>query len=121
MSQQHTVMKSRKQLTRLVFLKRSGLIAGGLTFLPHSVLAAAEQSLETDEVSIRKLAEYQIIVPDQTNPVEQQAAEKLQQYVNVLVHTELALSSSEDPPPFDCRRDNSPRLGGLICFHSFYA
>ena len=91
MKQQTTAMKSYKHLTRLDFLKRSGLIAGGFTFLPHSVLAAAGESSENEEVSVRRLAGYQIVVPDQTNPVEQQAAEKLQHYVNELAHTELAL------------------------------
>ena len=59
------VMESYKHITRLDFLKHSGMIAAGFTFLPHSVLAAVEKSSENDEVSIRKLAEYQIIVPDQ--------------------------------------------------------
>jgi len=63
-------------MTRLDFLKRSGSIAAGFTFLPHSVLAAAGKSQASDEVSVIKLAEYQIVVPDQANPLEQQAAQK---------------------------------------------
>jgi hypothetical protein len=89
-------MKSYKAVTRLDFLKRSGLIAGGFTFLPHSVLAAAGESSENEEVSIRQLAGYQIIVPDRPNPVEQQAAEKLQHYVNELVHTDPVLKKEGD-------------------------
>jgi hypothetical protein len=89
-------MKSHKNITRPDFLKRFGLAATGLTFLPHSVLAAAGKSSENDEVSVRKLARYQIIVPDQANPVEQQAAEKLQHYINELSHTDMALTKEED-------------------------
>jgi hypothetical protein len=93
---QNTSMKSCKNITRLDFLKRSGMAAAGLTFVPHSVLAAAGQSSENDEVSIRKLAGYQIIIPDRANPVEQQAAEKLQHYINELSHADMALRKEED-------------------------
>ncbi len=89
-------MRSCKKLTRIDFLKRSGLIAGGFTFLPHSVLVAAGESSENEEVSIRQLAGYQIIVPDQSSPVEQQAAEKLQHYVKELVHADPVLKKEGD-------------------------
>jgi hypothetical protein len=53
------------------------------------VLALAKK--ESDEVSVSRLAEYQIIVPDQANPIEQQAAEKLQHYLAEISRKNLAL------------------------------
>jgi hypothetical protein len=67
------------------------LLAAGFTFLPQSALAAVKKS--ENEVSVRKLAEYQIIVPDQANPVERQAAEKLQHYLTEMLHKTLALKN----------------------------
>ncbi|MES2221842.1 MAG: DUF4838 domain-containing protein [Acidobacteriota bacterium] len=71
-------------------------MAAGLTFLPHSVLAAFAQSAESDEVSITKLASYQILVPDQARPVEVQAAQKLQQYLNEISGKDLAVRKEQD-------------------------
>jgi len=89
-------MESHKNMTRLDFLKRSGSIAAGFTFLPHSVLAAAGKSQASDEVSVIKLAEYQIVVPDQANPLEQQAAQKLQQYLAEASRKNLVLRKEEE-------------------------
>ncbi|MEO6909944.1 MAG: DUF4838 domain-containing protein, partial [Edaphobacter sp.] len=89
-------MKLSKNITRLDFLKHSGLLAAGVTFLPHSVLAAAQKGHEGYEVSVSKLAGYQIIVPDEANPVEQQAAEKLQHYLNEMSHKNLVLRKETD-------------------------
>ena len=89
-------MKPYKNLTRHDFLKRSGLIAAGAAFRPHSILAAAADSSENKEVSTRKLAGYQIIVPDQSTLAEQQAAEKLQHYINELVHTAPVIKKEQD-------------------------
>jgi hypothetical protein len=89
-------MASYRKITRLDFLKHSGLIATGFTFLPHSVLAAAKKSQASDEASVEKLAEYQIVVPDQANPVEQQAAEKLQHYVTEMSRKTLILKKEGD-------------------------
>lgn len=89
-------MKSHKNITRLDFLKRSGLAAAGFTFLPHAVLAAANTPQGSEQVSIAKLAEYQIVVPDQANPVEQQAAEKLQHYVAAMSQKNLVLKKEAD-------------------------
>jgi hypothetical protein len=49
-------MESYKNITRLDFLKHSGLLAAGVTFLPHSVLATVKKPQESNEVSIGKLA-----------------------------------------------------------------
>ena len=89
-------MKSYSNMTRLDFLKHSGLIAASFTALPHSLVAMGKKSREGDEVSIKKLAEYQIIVPSQANPVEQQAAEKLHHYLTEISGKNLALRKEED-------------------------
>src|SRR5215472_6955873 len=89
-------MKSHENMTRLDFLKHSGFIAAGFTFLPHSVLAKVDQSQRSDEVSVSKLAEYAIVVPDQANPVEQQAAEKLQHYLAEVSRKNVALKREAD-------------------------
>lgn len=89
-------MKSSKKITRLEFLKHSGLITAGFTFLSHSVLATVKDSQDTHEVSIGKLSGYQVIVPDQPSPVEQQAAEKLQHYLAEISRKNLMLSKEQD-------------------------
>ena len=89
-------MESYKSITRLDFLKHAGLIAAGFTFLPHSVLATVKKPQESDAVSIRKLAGYQIVVPDHANPVEQQAAEKLQHYLAKISRKNLVVRNEED-------------------------
>jgi hypothetical protein len=86
-------MRLFKNITRLDFLKNSGLIAAGFTFLPHYVLARVNKSQGSEEVSIRKLAEYQIIVPDQANPVEQLAAERLQHHLSEMSPQKLVLKN----------------------------
>jgi hypothetical protein len=89
--QHNTAMNSHKLITRLDFIKRSGLIAAGLTLLPHSALGSVTKSEENNELSIGKLAEYQIIVPEHANPLEQQAGDKLQHYLTKLLSKQLAV------------------------------
>jgi hypothetical protein len=84
------------QITRFDFLKSSGLIAAGFTFLPHTAWAMVKEFPEDMQVSVGELAEYQIVVPDQTNPVEQQAAEKLRHYLTAILHKELAIRKEGD-------------------------
>src|SRR5690242_9478119 len=74
-------MKSSKTMTRLDFLRNSGLLAAGFTFLPHTAWAATSDVRLGHSISLAKLAEYQIVAPDQASPVEQQAAERLQHYL----------------------------------------
>jgi Domain of unknown function (DUF4838)/Glycosyl hydrolase family 67 N-terminus len=89
-------MTSNKNITRLDFLRRSGLMAAGFTFLPHSVLAAVNGSQDSVEVSLARLAEHQVVVPDQASAVEQQAAERLQHYVAEMSHKDLVLKKEKD-------------------------
>jgi alpha-glucuronidase len=89
-------MKSYKNMTRLDFLKCSGLMTAGFTFLPQAAWATVKNSQESYQVSIEKLAGYQIVVPDQTNPIEQLAAEKLQHYVAELSRKNLTLKKEAE-------------------------
>jgi len=94
--QQNTAMESYKNVTRRDVLKHSGLIAAGFTFLPHSLLAMVTTSERSDEVSISKLGGYQIVVPDQTSLVEQQAAEKLQHSLAEFSRKNLMVKKEKD-------------------------
>jgi hypothetical protein len=89
-------MKLDKKITRLDFLKNAGLIAAGITFLPHTAWSTIKSSQENRQVDTGELAEYQIVVPDQANPVEQQAADKLQNYLAEIVHKNLAIRKEGD-------------------------
>ena len=87
-------MKTPNNMTRHEFLKRSGFLAAGWTLLPHSVLATLTKSARSVEVS--NLASYQIVVPEQANPVEQQAAEKLQNSLKNMSGKNLVLRKEDD-------------------------
>jgi len=89
-------MKSYKNMTRLDFLKCSGMMTAGFTFLPHAAWAAVKNPQGSHQVSIEKLAEYQIVVPDHPNPIEQQAAEKLQHSVAEMSHKNLVVKKEEE-------------------------
>jgi Domain of unknown function (DUF4838)/Glycosyl hydrolase family 67 N-terminus len=89
-------MESHKNITRLDFIRNSGLIAAGFTFLPRSVWATVNKAQGRDEVSIKKLTGYQIIVPDQASPIEQQAAERLQHYLTEISHKDLVIKKEGD-------------------------
>lgn len=47
-------------------------------------------------MSTGELAEYQIVVPDQTGQVEEQAAEKLQHYLAEIAHKNLVITKEKD-------------------------
>ena len=83
-------------MTRRDYLQNSGLIAAGVTFLPHSVFAAVKASPQSDPLSVDKLAIYQIVVPNQASPIEQQAAEKLQHYLAETSHKNLTIKKEAD-------------------------
>lgn len=87
-------MKSSKKMTRHDFLRHSFHVAAGLTFLPHSALASLTK--ESNQLSIGKVAEYQIILPDQVSPTEQQAAKKLQHYFAEISRKDLVLRKEEE-------------------------
>jgi hypothetical protein len=89
-------MKSTKTMTRLDFLRNSGLLAAGFTFLPHTAWAAITDVHLGHSISATKLAEYQIVVPDQGSPVEQEAAERLQHYLAEMTRKSPAVKKESD-------------------------
>jgi hypothetical protein len=108
-------MKSCKKMTRHDFLRHSFHVAAGLTFLPHSALASLTK--ESNQVSTGKLAEYQMIVPDQASPIEQQAAKKLQHYLAEISRKDLVLRKEEEyrgGPSFFIDKPNTLKRGRLI-------
>ncbi|HZY62488.1 MAG TPA: DUF4838 domain-containing protein [Edaphobacter sp.] len=88
-------MKSHK-ITRLDFIKRSGMLAAGFTFLPHSLLASIKKSDKSEPLSIEKLTQYQIVVSAQASATEQQAADKLQHYLAEMSHKNLVVKKEGD-------------------------
>jgi hypothetical protein len=86
-------MKVYKNITRRNFLEHSGLVTAGFTFLPGSIFATVEKSLQGDQV---KVSEYQIILPNQAGPAEQQAAEKLQHYLTQMSRETLVVKKERD-------------------------
>lgn len=89
-------MKSPKNMTRLDFLRGSGWLSAGFTFLPRAAWAALNTSEGVHQIRSDRLAEYQIVVPDQASPVEQQAADKLRHYVSEVLRKRLVLKREGD-------------------------
>ena len=83
-------------MTRLDFLRCSGFMTAGFAFLPRTAWTALNAPEGVHQISSDKLAEYQIVVPNQVNPIEQQAADKLRHYVAEILHKSLILKREED-------------------------
>lgn len=88
-------MKPNK-ITRFDFLKTSGLFAAGFTLLPHTAWAVVKESKEDRQVSVGQLTRYQIVVPDEADPVEQLAAERLHSYLAEMLPENLAIRKEGD-------------------------
>jgi hypothetical protein len=90
-------------MDRRSFLARGACGTVMAVFLPshaHEILAEAV-SISFDmpvasERTQRKIAEYQIVLPDQVSQVEQRAAERLQQYVAEMSHTKLLVKKESE-------------------------
>ena len=76
------------EITRLQFLKNSGLLAAGVTLLPGFV--NANLKVEKDN-SNAKISGFTIIIPVAANALEKQAAQQLQQYLSKIAETEIAV------------------------------
>lgn len=57
-------------------------MAAGLTFLPGLVSSRLRDDLLSLELSGGNISDYQIVIPDLANPIEKQAAQKLQHYLS---------------------------------------
>ncbi|MDP3468618.1 MAG: DUF4838 domain-containing protein [Daejeonella sp.] len=73
-----------KNLSRLSFLKNTGIVAAGLTFLPDMLSAELKDSLLGRQMTGDGILDYQIIIPAQANAIEKEAALALQKYLSKL-------------------------------------
>ncbi len=67
-------------------------MAAGLTFLPDLLSAGLKNSLLGKQLAEEGITDYQIIIPIQANPIEKQAALKLQQYLSKLSVKTVAIA-----------------------------
>ena len=72
------------KISRLNFLKNTGIVAAGLTFLPNLLSAALKDSLLGRQVALDGILDYQIIIPLRAELIEKEAALALQQYLSKL-------------------------------------
>lgn len=79
------------RISRLKFLKTSGLMAAGLAFMPDFLSAAPGKS---GKVSLA--TGYQIVIPAQATAVEKQAAEQLQRYLAEMLGSPVQLIAENE-------------------------
>ena len=79
-------MKNNKEknttISRLSFLKNTGIVAAGLTFLPGLVSSKLRNSLLSSGLAAGNIIDYQIIIPSLVSSIENQAAQQLQKYLS---------------------------------------
>ncbi|MBM3403012.1 MAG: hypothetical protein FJY21_12050, partial [Bacteroidetes bacterium] len=73
-----------KTISRLEFLKNTGIAAAGLTFLPDLLSAGLKDSLLGRQMSGDNMIDYEIIIPSRAGLIEKEAALALQQYLSKL-------------------------------------
>ncbi|MDA0194019.1 MAG: DUF4838 domain-containing protein [Bacteroidetes bacterium] len=84
--------KKSNRITRLEFLKNSGLLATGITLLPGFVRANPG-----DEKHIAaEISDYQIVVPIQVDALEKQAGQQLQQYLSKIAGSEVPVVAESE-------------------------
>ena len=81
-----------KNISRLSFLKNTGIIAAGLTFLPDLLSAELKDSLLGRQITGNGILDYQIIIPVQANAIEKEAALALQKYLSKLTVKAVPIS-----------------------------
>ena len=73
-----------KNISRLNFLKNTGIVAAGLTFLPDLLSAELKNSLLGRQVTDDGILDYQIILPMRAALIEKEAGLALQLYLSKL-------------------------------------
>lgn len=76
--------QTQNNLSRLEFLKSTGLLAAGITLAPGLLFAGNESLAAVDDLAINSLADYRIVVPANAAAIETHAAEQLKQYLSAL-------------------------------------
>ncbi|MFA6947278.1 MAG: DUF4838 domain-containing protein, partial [Pedobacter sp.] len=79
-------------ISRLSFLKNTGIVAAGLTFVPSLMRAESKDSLLGRQVTGDGILDYQIIIPVRANAIEKEAALKLQKYLSKLSVKAVAIA-----------------------------
>lgn len=77
--------KKRNQISRLDFIKNSGLVLGGLSILPSKVAIGSWIQQVKKSLQEEKITEYKIIVPISAGEIEKEAAHQLQENFSKLL------------------------------------
>ncbi len=81
--------KKTNGITRLEFLKSSGLFAAGVTLLPPFLSASPGDKKYKSNEDAPKISDYQIVVPSLADALEQRAAQQLQRYLSEMAGTKI--------------------------------
>ncbi len=88
--------KKGNGITRLEFLKNSGLLAAGITLVPGFVHAnPVDENYRNDEAAA-KISEYQIVISSKADALEKKAAQQLQQYLSKLAASEILVVAENE-------------------------
>jgi len=82
-----------KTISRLEFLKNTGIAAAGLTFLPDLLSAGLKDGLLGRQISGDNMIDYEIIIPSRAGLIEKEAALALQQYLSKLSKKSIPIVS----------------------------
>jgi len=91
-------MGTNKNISRISFLKNTGILAASLTFMPDLLSAAMKSSLLGMQIIGDGITDYQIIIPMQASPIEKQAASMLQQYLSKLSIKAVPIAEESKSP-----------------------
>lgn len=83
--------EKRNGINRIEFLKKSGLLAAGVTILPRFLSAKPEDENYNNDETASKLSAYQIVISSNADELEKQAAQEFQQYLSKLALSEIAV------------------------------
>jgi len=87
-----------KNISRLSFLKTTGIVATGLTFVPGLVSSSLSDSLLGKQLAEGDISDYQIIIPLEANSIEKQAAQQLQYYLSKLSVKAIPIAEESKSP-----------------------
>ncbi|MEO8820499.1 MAG: alpha-glucuronidase family glycosyl hydrolase, partial [Ginsengibacter sp.] len=83
-------------INRIEFLKKSGLLAAGVSILPRFLNAKPEDGNYNNNEAASKISGYQIVISSRTDSIEKQAASEFQQYVSKLALSEIPVVAEKD-------------------------
>lgn len=85
-------MYKNRTISRLNFLKNTGIFAAALTFIPGIVSSKLRNSLLSAGLESGNILDYQIIVPSMLSSTEKQAAQQLQKYLSKFALKTIAIA-----------------------------